>query len=109
MTKKSEFKSFVMDQLAELGEFETKSMFGGTALLRDGVAFAKVKHGTLWLKVDDGNRGDFLEQGMPQYTYGKDNGRRLNFFQTPTEVIEDAATLVGWAGKAMEAARRTSK
>lgn len=72
MANDSEFKSYVMDQLVGLGEFETKSMFGGTALLRNGAAFAKVKHGALWLKVDDGNRDEFIEHGMPQYTYGKD-------------------------------------
>ena len=37
-----EFRDHVLDQLSGMGEFETKNMFGGTALLRDGVAFAKI-------------------------------------------------------------------
>lgn len=108
MSDDKEFKSFVMDQLGGLGEFETKNMFGGTALLRDGSAFAKVKHGALWLKVDDSNRDDFLEREMPQYTYGKDNSRRLSFFMTPPEVLDDAETLIQWALKASKAALKSN-
>ena len=104
MPDDKEFKAFVLDQLADLGAFETKAMFGGTALLVEGKAFAKVKHGVLWLKADDANRADFLKKGMPQYTYGKDNARKLNFFMTPPDVLEDADTLVAWAWKSIDAA-----
>ena len=104
MSEDKEFKTFVLDQLADLGAFETKAMFGGTALLVEGTAFAKVKHGALWLKVGDANRTDFLEKEMPQYTYGKGNTRTLNFFRTPPDVLEDADALVAWASKSIDAA-----
>jgi TfoX/Sxy family transcriptional regulator of competence genes len=90
MSEDQEFKTFVLDQLVDLGAFETKAMFGGTALLVEGTAFAKVKHGALWLKVSDANRTDFLEKEMPQYTYGKDNARKLNFFKTPPALSVDS-------------------
>ncbi len=106
MAKDTEFTSFVMDQLSSIGDFETKNMFGGTALLKDGSAFAKVKHGALWLKADSSNRDDFLERDMPQYTYGKDNKRQLNFFMTPPDVLDDAEALTQWALKASKAASK---
>ena len=109
MSVDTEFKDYILDQLSGLGKFDTKNMFGGTALLRNGVAFAKIKHGSLWLKVDDGNINDFTEHGMVQYTYGKDNSRRLNFYETPADVLEDADTLTQWATKACEAADRSKK
>ncbi|MBI1417678.1 MAG: transcriptional regulator [Limimaricola sp.] len=109
MTVDVEFRSFVLDQLGSLGAFETRNMFGGTALLRNGVAFAKVKHGALWLKVDDSNIGDFVARDMPQYSYGKDNSRKLNFFRTPVEVLEDPEVLIRWATKACDAAERAQK
>ena len=84
-------------------------MFGGTALLRNGVAFAKIKHGSLWLKVDDGNINDYMERGMTQYTYGKNNSRKLNFHETPAEVLEEVDTLIQWAATACEAAYRSKK
>ena len=109
MSVDKEFRDYVLDQLSGMGEFETKNMFGGTAVLRDGVAFAKIKRGSLWLKVDDSNIDDFIEKGMVQYTYGKDNSRKLNFYETPAEVLEDADTLIQWATEACEAANRSKK
>ena len=55
MSSDNGLRDYILDQLSGMGEFETKNMFGGTALLRNGVAFAKIKHGSLWLKADDGN------------------------------------------------------
>ena len=109
MPTQTSFRDYVLDQLSGMGEFETKNMFGGTALLRNGVAFAKIKHGSLWLKVDDGNIKDFIEEGMVQYTYGKDNSRKLNFYETPGEILEDADMLIQWATKASGAANRSKK
>ena len=105
----TEFRDYILDQLNCMGDFEAMNMFGGTALLRNGVAFAKIKHGSLWLKVDEGNINDFIEKGMVQYTYGKNNSRNLNFYETPAEVLEESDTLILWATKALEAANRSKK
>ena len=109
MTIDTEFKDYVLDQLNGIGEFETKNMFGGTAVLSNGTAFAKIKHGALWLKVDDANINDFIVQGMPQYTYGKERSRKLNFYATPVEILEDSDMLTRWAKKSLEAAARSKK
>jgi len=109
MSVDTEFKDYILDHLSSLGTFETKNMFGGTALMRDGTAFAKIKHGTLWLKVGDANINDFSKRGMAQYTYGKDNSRKLNFYETPADVLDDADMLTQWATKACEAANRSRK
>ncbi len=46
---------------------------------------------------------------MVQYTHGKDNSRKLNFYETPVEVLEEADTLIQRAVKACDAAVRTRK
>ena len=97
MSLNEEFKNFVLDQPQGIGEFETKRMFGGLALLYQGSAFAKIKHDKVWLKVDDSNLANFKRLGMNQYTYGKDNSRKLNFYETPVEIIEDRDKLKAWA------------
>ena len=102
MALNEEFKNFVLDQLQGIGEFETKRMFGGLALLHQGSAFAKIKHDKVWLKVDESNLVDFKEQGMTQYTYGKDNSRKLNFYETPIEIIEDRDKLKDWVKKSIK-------
>ena len=104
MSINTEFRDYILDQLSCMGAFETKNMFGGTALLRNGSAFAKIKHGTLWLKVADNNINDFIERGMTQYTYGKGNSRKLNFYDTPAEILEEPERLIQWTQKAIEAA-----
>jgi DNA transformation protein len=106
MALHEEFKNFVLDQLQGIGEFETKRMFGGLALLHQGSAFAKIKHDKVWLKVDESNLEDFKEQGMKQYTYGKDNSRKLNFYETPIEIIEDRDKLKDWVKKSIEVAMK---
>jgi len=79
-------------------------MFGGLALLSHGSAFAKIKHDKVWLKVDESNLADFQELGMTQYTYGKDNSRKLNFYETPIEIIEDRDKLKDWVKKSIKVA-----
>lgn len=102
MALNEEFINFVIDQLQGIGEFESKRMFGGLALLHQGSAFAKIKHDKVWLKVDKINLADFEEQGMNQYTYGKDNSRKLNFYEAPIEIIEDRDKLKEWALKSIK-------
>jgi DNA transformation protein len=106
MSLNEEFKNFVLDQLQGIGEFESKRMFGGLALLHQGSAFAKIKHDKVWLKVDESNLEDFKEQGMKQYAYGKDNSRKLNFYETPIEIIEDRDKLKDWVKKSIEVAMK---
>jgi DNA transformation protein len=104
MALNEEFKNFVLDQVQGIGEFETKRMFGGLALLRQGSAFAKIKHDKVWLKVDESNLADFQRHGMNQYTYGKDNSRKLNYYETPIEIVEDRDKLKDWVQKSIEIA-----
>ncbi|MDC1068971.1 TfoX/Sxy family protein [Candidatus Kapabacteria bacterium] len=104
MALNGEFKNFVLDQLQGIGEFETKLMFGGLALISKGSAFAKIKHDKFWLKVNESNLADFENFGMSQYTYGKDNSRKLNFYETPVDVIEDRDRLKEWVKKSIEIA-----
>lgn len=89
MALNEEFKNFVLDQLQGFADFETRKMFGGLALLYKGAAFAKIKHDKVWLKVDKSNRNSFESLGMKQYTYGKGNSRKLNFYETPVSILED--------------------
>ena len=109
MALSEDYKTFILDQLPGFGAFEIKNQFGGTALLSEGVAFAKIKHDKLWLKVDNTNIDDFVKHSMPQYTYGKDGSRKLNFYEAPCEIIEDRDQLVKWAKKSLKAALNTIK
>ena len=102
MAINEEFKNVVFDQLQGISEFDTKNVFGSVALLHQGEIFGKIKYENFWLKVDDSNKGDFEKLGMSQYTFGKDNSRKLNFYATPIDVLEDR----GLVNKAIEVAMK---
>jgi DNA transformation protein len=97
-----EFKIFVLVQLQGIGEFETKRMFAALELYHQGSAFAKIKHDKVWLKVYDSSYSKFERYCMGQYTYGKNNSRKLNFYETPIEIIEDRDKLKDWVQKSIE-------
>jgi len=109
MAANEEFVNFVIDQLSEFGEVQTRKMFGGTNLFRDGLMFAKIKGSTLRLKVNDSNLKDYEELGMQPYYYGKDNQKKLNFYEVPAEILEDKHLLNEWATKAFAVAVQMKK
>ena len=37
-------KNFVFDQLQDIGEFDTKNVFGSLALIQQGEIFGKIKY-----------------------------------------------------------------
>ncbi|MFT5021210.1 MAG: DNA transformation protein [Polaribacter sp.] len=109
MALNEDYKTFILDQLSGFGEFEAKNQFGGVALMCEGVAFGKIKHDKVWLKADSTNVDDFVKHNMPQYTYGKDGSRKLNFYEAPLEIIEDRDKLVEWAKKSLQVAINPTK
>ncbi len=104
MALSESFKEFALEQFSELGEFDSKNMFGGVALLHNGKAFAKIKHNTIWLKGGEENIQKFRDLGMEQYSYGKKSSRKLNFYEAPADVIENPKQLAKWAKISMKIA-----
>src|SRR5215213_1224854 len=65
------FRSFVLDQLEELGDVMPRAMFGGVGLYHRGIFFGILARDTLYLKVDATNIADFERAGMgPFRPYG---------------------------------------
>ena len=61
------FRSFVLDQLAELGDVTPKAMFGGVGLYHLDTFFGIIAGDRLYLKVGDGNRADYERAGMKPF------------------------------------------
>lgn len=110
MTMSPEFCDYLLDLLAPLGPVRARPMFGGGGLYLADTMFAIVADDVLYLKADDGNRGDFEARGMDPFTYRRD-GRKdpiaMSYWETPAEVLEDGDELCRWAQRAWEAARRS--
>jgi DNA transformation protein len=101
------FETFVLDQLAELGEVTMRKMFGGVGLYRDAVFFGIVARDELYLKVDDSTRGAYEAAGaLPFRPYPDRPGGTMKYYRVPLQVLESAPELVRWARKAVAVARK---
>jgi DNA transformation protein len=100
------FANALAARLMALGPVEARSMFSGAGLFLDGVCFALVTQGTVFLKVDDRNRPDFERAGMGPFRPWADRDTALvTFYEAPANVVKDARKFAAWSGKALDAAR----
>lgn len=82
-------------------------MFGGLGIYREGVMFALVADGTLYLKVDDLNHREFAEAcGRPFVYDGKGRPVTMSYWTPPEEIFDNPDELKRWAQLAYEAALR---
>ena len=108
MAANSEFVEFVKDQMAPLGPVVSRRMFSGAGLYCDGVIFALILRDVLYLKVDDGNRGDYEAEGSAPFSY-QSRGRTVEiaaYWRAPERLFDDPDEMVRWAGAALGAGRR---
>lgn len=107
MTGKNEFLAHVLELLAPLGRVAARSMFGGHGLYCDGLFFGIVHDGTLYLKADDGNRGEFERAGSEIFSYSRKGKRAtLNFYCAPEDAMDAPHLMLPWARGALAAALR---
>jgi DNA transformation protein len=99
------FVDFVLEQLAGLGAVSSRRMFGGVGLYCDGRFFGLIDDDTLYLRVDDLNRGDYVSRKMAPFRPYKDRPElSMSYYQAPVDVIEDAEQLTTWGRAAVRAA-----
>ena len=108
MAAGDEFLAHVLELLAPLGRVAARRMFGGHGLYCDGVFFGIVLDGTLYLKADDRNRGDFERAGCEIFSYSRKGKRaQLNFYRAPGDALDAPHLMLPWARNALSAALRS--
>jgi DNA transformation protein len=95
----------VLDQLDTL-DVRPRSMFGGIGLYSGETFFGIVAADTLYLKVDDTNRGMFEQAGMPPFRPFANRPDSMKYYAVPLAVLESAAELERWARAAIAASKR---
>ena len=110
MAVSGDYLQFVLEQLAGLGELRAQRMFGAAGLYCAETFFAIVSDDTLYLRVDDSNRGEFTVRGMaPFRPYADRPEVSMTYYEVPAEVLEDGATLVSWAQRSLAGAARSPR
>jgi DNA transformation protein and related proteins len=101
------YRIFVLDQLGRVAPaIRSRGMFGGVGIYSSDLFFALIASDTLYFKVDESNRNDFIDAGMrPFMPYGEP-GEIMQYYEVPSEVLEQPDELRGWAAKAIDAAAR---
>lgn len=104
--KSSPYLEFLTEQMSPLGEITTRAMFGGYCLYCDGIVFALVANQSLFLKADDGNRGDFDARGLKAFQ-PFEGPETMSYYEAPPEIFEDPEAMKQWGRGAVAAGRRT--
>jgi DNA transformation protein len=101
------YREYIVDQLSGLGEVVVKRMFGGLGLYSEGAFFGLVDDDTVYLRVDDTTRPEFVARGMEAFRPVRSQPEKvsLNYYQLPANVLEDGDELVVWARRAIKAAK----
>lgn len=101
------FAQHVVDAMRPFGRVSAKAMFGGHGLYRDGLMFALILDGQLYLKVDAQTTPLFVERGLAAFTYeARGKTHSMSYRLAPAEVFDDPAEMVRWATLGHECAVR---
>jgi DNA transformation protein len=62
----------------------------------------------MYLKVDNGNRGEYEALGIQPFSGVRKDGRMatMSYYPVPSEVLDNPDALAPWAQQAMDAAQR---
>jgi DNA transformation protein and related proteins len=103
---------FINDLFAPFGPVVVRRMFGGAGLYREGLMFALVFDGAIFLRVDETSIPDFEREGSRPFVYtrakspGKIGRASLSYWRLPERLYDDPEELAVWAARALEIARR---
>ena len=102
---------YLRDLFASFPPVTVRRMFGGAGLYADGVMFALVADGAIFLKADEANTPDFEREGLPPFQYQTKNGRRavMSYWRMPERLYDDPDELAQWAARALAAAQRQKR
>ncbi|MCO6452079.1 MAG: TfoX/Sxy family protein [Caldilineales bacterium] len=103
MATSPEYKAYVLDLMTPHYPVQARGMFGGVGIFSEWGMFALItSDDELHFKVDDSNRADYEDAGMPQF-------QRMPYYRVPEEVLESPEELGVWMGKSLQVAQNSPK
>ncbi len=98
---------YIRDLFARFGTVSIQRMFGGAGLYADGLIFALVDDGIIYLKADDTSVPLFEAEGATPFGYDTKDGRRVltSYWLLPDRLYDDPDALAEWARRALDASR----
>jgi DNA transformation protein len=101
----------IRELFACFGPVSVRRMFGGAGIYSDGVMFALVADGAIYLKSDEQSAPEFEREGLQPFSYAARNGKRavMSYRRMPDRLYDDPEELAVWARAALAAAHRSSQ
>jgi DNA transformation protein len=112
MSVSASYRTFVLEQLARVApRIRGKSMFGGVGIYSGDHFFALIDSDTLFFKVDDTNRADFIAARMKPWSPFEDGKESAGYYELPPDLLEDPDAMKPWVEKAIAVAatKRSAK
>ena len=101
------YRTFVIEQIARVApRIRGKSMFGGVGVYSGEHFFALIDDDTLFFKVDDTNRADFIAARMKPWSPFEDGKAMTGYYELPADLLEDPDAMQPWVEKAIAVAAR---
>jgi DNA transformation protein len=100
----------IRELFAAFGPVTPRRMFGSYGVFADGIMFALVSGGVIYLKADERTVGDFSAAGSRPFTYQRmgSTATLTSYWRLPERLYDDADELAEWAQRALEVVRRTA-
>ncbi len=111
MNNDQEFVAHCLELMKGMGESViSKRMFGGYGIFREGLMFALIADGELYLKVDAENDEKFADLELPKFTYMRGaKGMHLGYRLAPETAFQNREKMKEWAQLGWEAAIRADE
>jgi DNA transformation protein and related proteins len=100
---------FIRELFSQFGPVTVRRMFRSVGIFSEGLMFALVHDGAIYLKVDETSIPDFEREGSKAFTYtrSKRPGRiALPYWRLPERLYDDPEELAVWAVRAFAVAER---
>lgn len=106
MAAKNAYVDWITEWLSPLGALTARSMMGGHVLYCNGVVFALVAEGTLYLKGDAETRPKFEALRLKAFRPFPDKPQSMSYYTPPPEFFEDADVMLEWGRAAVAVGMR---
>ena len=106
-----EFAGYVAEMFAPLGGVRAARLFSGQGFKIDGVQFAMIIRGALYLRVDTSLAHELSALGARPFSY-RTKQRTVtvgSYYAVPEDRLDEAEILLGWARRAVMAARANAE
>jgi DNA transformation protein len=100
--------AWVQEALEPLGSVTMRRMMGGATLYLDGVIFAIMVDGEIWMKSDAEADAVWDTVSTERFTVAFKDGSvdMMNYRRAPSDVYDDAEAMQKWVSVSVEAGRR---